>query len=195
VERIFATHGLALYDVEELPTHGGSLRIYARHNDNSDKPVSREAKALKAREEAAGFGSLETYLSFTEKVKETKRKLLEFLIRAKREGKSIVAYGAAAKGVTLLNYCGVRTDFIDYAVDLSPHKQGHFMPGVHIPIFHPDKIKETRPDYVLILPWNLRDEIMGQMAFIGKWGGQFVVPIPEVTVYEPSAVEKKVSGA
>jgi SAM-dependent methyltransferase len=195
VEKIFAAHGLALYDVEELPTHGGSLRIYARHSDNSDKPVSQQAKDMKVREKAAGFSRLETYLSFTEKVKETKRKLVEFLIRAKRENKSVAAYGAAAKGVTLLNYCGVRTDFVDYAVDLSPHKQGHFMPGVHIPIFHPDKIKDTRPDYVLILPWNLRDEIMGQMAFIGEWGGQFVVPIPEVTVYEPAAVEKTAAGA
>ena len=186
VEHVFAAHGLALYDVEEQPTHGGSLRIYARHTEDTSKTVSLRAKDLKAREEAAGFARLETYLSFSERVKETKRKLLDFLIRAKREGKSIAAYGAAAKGVTLVNYCGIRTDFIDYAVDLSPHKQGYFMPGVHIPIFHPDKIKETRPDYVLILPWNLRDEIMRQMAGIGDWGGKFVVPIPEVTVYSPS---------
>ncbi len=116
---------------------------------------------------------------------------MEFLIDTKRAGKSVVAYGAAAKGVTLLNYCGVRTDFIDYTVDLSPHKQGHFMPGVHIPIFHPDKIGETRPDYVLILPWNLKDEIMRQMADIGKWGGQFVVPIPEVMFYSASSEHKK----
>src|SRR5439155_3763834 len=137
----------------------------------------------------AGFSCLETYLFFTEKVKETKRKLLDFLIRAKREGQSVIAYGAAAKGVTLLNYCGVRSDFIDYAVDLSPHKQGLYMPGIHIPIFHPDKIKETKPDYVLILPWNLKEEVMRQMACIGGWGCQFVVPIPEVKTYSsvPSA--------
>jgi SAM-dependent methyltransferase len=190
VETVFAAHGLALYDVEELPTHGGSLRIYACHAEDSAKTASRQARALKAREEAAGVNRLDTYLSFTERAKETKRKLLDFLIRAKREGKSIAAYGAAAKGVTLLNYCGVRSDFIDYAVDLSPHKQGHFMPGIRIPIFHPDKIKETRPDYVVILPWNLKDEIMRQMAHIGRWGGQFVVPIPEVTVYSPPPLEK-----
>jgi hypothetical protein len=185
VENVFAAHGLALYDVEELPTHGGSLRIYARHVEDISKTISPHAKELKAREEAAGFTRLETYLSFSERAKETKRKLLDFLIRIKREGKSIAAYGAPAKGVTLLNYCGVRTDYIDYAVDLSPHKQGYFMPGVHIPVFHPDKIKETKPDFVIILPWNLKDEIMQQMACIGEWGGKFVVPIPEVTVYNP----------
>jgi C-methyltransferase-like protein/putative zinc binding protein/methyltransferase family protein len=182
VERVFESHGLALYDVDEIPTHGGSLRIYAAHAA-AGAPVSERARELKAREQASGFDQMETYLSFTEQVKETKRKLLEFLIHEKRNGKTIVAYGAAAKGVTLLNYCGVRTDFIDYAVDVSPHKQGHYMPGVHIPIYHPDKIKETRPDYVLILPWNLKDEIIRQMAEVGEWGGQFVVPIPELTVY------------
>jgi SAM-dependent methyltransferase len=191
VESVFAAHGLSLYDVEELPSHGGSLRIYARHVDDSSKAVSQAAKELKAREETAGITRLETYLSFTEKVRETKRKLLEFLIRAKREGKTVVAYGAAAKGVTLLNYCGVRTDFIDYAVDLSPHKQDHFMPGVRIPIFHPDKIKETKPDYVMILPWNLTHEIMCQMACIGDWGGQFVVPIPMVNVCSPAQQAKR----
>jgi SAM-dependent methyltransferase len=195
VENVFAAHGLTLYDVEELPTHGGSLRIYARHTENAARPVSQRAKELKGREEGAGFKRLDTYLSFTERVKETKRKLLEFLIRAKREGKSVVAYGAAAKGVTLLNYCGVRSDFIDYAVDLSPHKQGYFMPGVHIPIFHPDKIHETKPDYVLILPWNLKDEIMRQMVCIGKWGGKFIVPIPEVTAYGPAFLENVAAGA
>jgi hypothetical protein len=193
VERVFAAHGLALYDVEELPTHGGSLRIYACHREDGSKAPTDRIRELKAREEAAGFRRLETYLSFTEQVKETKRKLLEFLIRAKREGKSIVAYGAAAKGVTLLNYCGVRTDFIDYAVDLSPHKQGHFMPGVRIPIFHPDRIAETRPDYVLILPWNLKDEIIRQMAGIAEWGGQFVVPIPEV-MFHSALPEPKIAA-
>jgi SAM-dependent methyltransferase len=190
VESVFAAHGLSLYDVEELTTHGGSLRIYACHGDGISKTVSQRAKNLKAREAAAGLTRLETYLCFTERVKETKRKLLEFLIGAKRTGKSIVAYGAAAKGVTLLNYCGVRTDFIDYAVDLSPHKQAHFMPGIHIPIFHPDKIKETRPDYVLILPWNLKDEIIWQMAYIREWGGQFVVPIPEVSLHRAPVLQK-----
>jgi hypothetical protein len=190
VETVFAAHGLTLYDVEELPTHGGSLRVYACHSEDSSKTISERAKELKTREKTAGFDRLETYLSFDERAKETKRKLLEFLIRAKREGKSIAAYGAAAKGVTLLNYCGVGPDFIDYAVDLSPHKQGHFMPGVRIPIFHPDKIKETRPDHVLILAWNFKDEIMRQMACIGEWEGQFIVPIPEVTLYSPFSLEK-----
>jgi hypothetical protein len=190
VETVFAAHGLTLYDVEELPTHGGSLRIYARHAEDSSQAVSRRAKDLRSREEAAGFTRLETYFSFTEKVKETKRKLLDFLIRAKRERKSVAAYGAAAKGVTLLNYCGVRSDSIDYAVDLSPFKQGLFMPGIHIPIFHPDKIKETKPDYVLILPWNIKDEVMRQMEHIRDWGGQFVVPIPEVEIYSPVPAEE-----
>jgi C-methyltransferase C-terminal domain/Putative zinc binding domain/Methyltransferase domain len=183
VDKVFAAHGLKIFDVEELPTHGGSLRIYARHTENSSQPVSINILELRAREEAAGFTRLETYFSFGEQVKETKRKLLDFLIAAKREGKSIVGYGAPGKGNTLLNYCGIRTDFLDYTVDRSPHKQGLFLPGTHIPIFHPDKIQETKPDYVLILPWNLKEEIMTQMAHIRNWGGQFVVPIPEVKVY------------
>lgn len=184
VEKVFVRHGLTLFDVEELPTHGGSLRIYARHSENNSKPVSTCVTDLKDREEAAGFTRLQHYFSFAEKVKDTKRKLLLFLIRAKEEGKSIVAYGAPAKGNTLLNYCGIGSDFIDYTVDISPHKQGHFLPGTHIPIDHPDKIKETKPDYVLILPWNIKDEIMNGMAFIRGWGGQFLVPIPEVKIYE-----------
>jgi C-methyltransferase C-terminal domain/Putative zinc binding domain/Methyltransferase domain len=192
VERVFASHGLALYDVDEIPTHGGSLRIYAAHAATG-VPVTERARELKTREQSAGFDQIETYLSFTEQVKETKRKLLEFLIHQKRNGKTIVAYGAAAKGVTLLNYCGVRTDFIDYAVDVSPHKQGYYMPGVHVPIWHPDKIKETRPDYVLILPWNLKDEIIRQMADIGQWGGQFVVPIPALTVY-PAPMAQRIAA-
>jgi ABC-type Fe3+-hydroxamate transport system substrate-binding protein len=138
---------------------------------------------LRKREEQLGFGSIERYSTFTEQVKETKRKLLEFLIRAKREGKSIAGYGAPGKGNTLLNYCGVRSDFLDYTVDRSPYKQGKFLPGTHIPIFSPEKIDETKPDYVLILPWNFKDEIMNQMSHIRKWGGRFVTPIPEVKVY------------
>jgi 2-polyprenyl-3-methyl-5-hydroxy-6-metoxy-1,4-benzoquinol methylase len=184
VEKVFQRHGLAIFDVEELTTHGGSLRIYARHNDNVAEPISERILKLKKREETAQFNKLECYLSFAEKVKETKRNTLDFLIMAKREGKSIAGYGAPAKGNTLLNYCGIRTDFIDYTVDLSPHKQGHYLPGTHIPIYHPDKIKETRPDYLLILPWNIKDEIMKQMAHIRDWGGEFVVLIPEVKVFE-----------
>lgn len=183
VEKVFADHGLTIFDVEELPTHGGSLRIYARHTEDETKPITSRVKELRDRELQEGFNKLETYTSFAQRVQETKRTLLEFLIQAKREGKSIVGYGAPAKGNTLLNYCGIRSDFMDYTVDRSPHKQGHFLPGTHIPIYHPDKIKETKPDYVVILPWNLKDEIMEQMKHIREWSGQFVVLIPEVEVY------------
>lgn len=182
VEKIFAQHGLTLFDVEELPTHGGSLRIYARHAEDSTMGVSDRVHELRRREVNAGYTNIDFYLSFGERVKQIKRDLLAFLIRAKKEGKTVVGYGAPAKGNTLLNYCGIRTDFIDYTVDRSPHKQGHYLPGTHIPIEHPDKMKETRPDYVLILPWNIKDEIMGQMSHIRSWGGQFVVPIPTVRV-------------
>jgi hypothetical protein len=183
VEQVFARHGMKLFDVEELPTHGGSLRIYACHDSDASKPVETRAQELKSREEALGFGHLGHYLSFGPHVEATKRKLLSFLIAAKQEGKRVVCYGAPAKGNTLLNYCGVRTDFIDYTVDRSPHKQGHFLPGVHIPIYEPERVRVTRPDYLLILPWNIREEVMNQMSYICEWGGKFVVPIPTVQVY------------
>jgi hypothetical protein len=183
VEQVFAKHGLTLFDVEELPTHGGSLRIYGRHKENEALAVTRNVQTLKAEEDRKGFGSLARYLNFETEVKETKCQLLEFLIAAKRKGKVIVGYGAPAKGNTLLNYCGVGVDFIDFTVDRSPQKQECYLPGTHIPIFHPDKIQETKPDYVLILPWNIKDEVMQQMAHIREWGGQFVTPIPEVRVY------------
>ncbi|MGH7214258.1 MAG: methyltransferase domain-containing protein [Tepidisphaeraceae bacterium] len=184
VERVFAHHGLVLFDVEELPTHGGSLRIYARHADDTTKPVGPRLAALRRREIELGYTRLETYSTFAERVKETKRKLLAFLIDAKRAGKRIAGYGAPGKGNTLLNYCGIRTDFLDYTVDRSPHKQGRFLPGTRIPILHPDTIRQTRPDYLLILPWNLREEIMTQQAHVRAWGGKFVVPIPEVRVFD-----------
>jgi hypothetical protein len=183
VEQVFARHGMKLFDVEELPTHGGSLRIYACHEQDETKPTGARARELRAREEASGFDRLEHYLSFGPRVEECKRKLLTFLIAAKREGKQVAGYGAPAKGNTLLNYCGVRTDLISYTVDRSPHKQGRFLPGVRIPIHAPERIRQTRPDYVLILPWNIREEVMEQMSFIREWGGKFVVPIPEVSVY------------
>lgn len=183
VEQVFAAHGLTLFDVDELPTHGGSLRIYGRHTQDAGKPVTSRVTDLRSRELAAGVNRLDYYTSFSEKVKETKRKVLDFLIHARREGKTIVGYGAPGKGNTLLNYCGIRTDFIDYTVDRNPYKQGKYTPGTHIPILHPDRIRETRPDYLFLLPWNLKDEIMQQMAYIREWGGRFVVPIPEVRVY------------
>ena len=183
VEKVFAAHGLRIFDVEELSTHGGSLRIYGCHIEDKSKQTSVQVKELKAREEAAGFNNIENYFSFSKKVEETKFKLLEFLIAAKREGKSIAGYGAPGKGNTLLNYCGIRSDFIDYTVDRNPYKQGKLLPGTHIPIFHPDKIKETKPDYLLILPWNLKNEVMAQMSYVRDWGCQFVVPIPHVNIY------------
>jgi 2-polyprenyl-3-methyl-5-hydroxy-6-metoxy-1,4-benzoquinol methylase len=183
VEKVFAAQGLTIFDVEELPTHGGSLRVYACHTADASKSVSQRVSDLKSQEEAAGLTRLKCYFSFAENVKETKWKLLDFLISAKQERKSIAGYGAPAKGNTLLNYCGIRSDFIGYTVDRSLEKQGRFLPGTHIPIYNPEKIRETRPDYLLILPWNLKEEIMGQMSYIREWGGRFVVPIPEVQVY------------
>jgi hypothetical protein len=183
VEQVFDRHGLILFDVEELSTHGGSLRIYARHHDDNSKPIGERVLKLKNKEQEAGVKRMDNYLSFGERVKETKRTILEFLIKAKREGKNIAGYGAPAKGNTLLNYCGIQTDFIDYTLDRSPYKQGQYLPGSHIPIFHPDKIQETRPDYLVILPWNLKEEIMEQMSHIREWGGRFVVFIPEPKVY------------
>ena len=182
-ERILAAHGLTLFEVEELSTHGGSLRIYARHAEDSSKPVQPSVVELRAREEKLGFSRLETYASFDGQVQATKRDLLEFLIQAKRDGKSVAGYGAPGKGNTLLNYCGIRMDFLDYTVDRNPYKQGKFLPGTHIPICAPERISQTRPDYVLILPWNLKDEIMSQLACVREWGGRFVVPIPKVKVY------------
>ncbi len=184
VERAFAPHGLTIMDLDELPTHGGSLRIYARRTEFVDGPVSERVIGLRKREEEFALQNIGTYKGFAERVKEAKRKLLEFLIAAKRQGKSVAAYGAPAKGNTLLNYCGIRTDFLDYTVDRSPEKQGCFLPGVRVPIYPVECIHETHPDYVLILPWNLREEIMSQMSGIQGWGGRFVVPIPEVRVYE-----------
>ena len=182
VKKVFAKQGLSIFDVEELPTHGGSLRIYARHAEDQTKPVSQRVLDLHEREVDAGFTELSSYLSFGERVKKTKRNILDFMIRAKEEKGIIVGYGAPAKGNTLLNYCGIGTDFIEYTVDLNPYKQGRFLPGSHIPIYSPEKIMETKPDYLLILPWNLKDEIMQQMNFVRDWGCKFLLLIPEVEV-------------
>lgn len=183
VEKIFAAHDMRLFDVEELPTHGGSLRIYGCPAKANRKASNRVAE-LKRREKAAGLNTMRAYDGFGERVKRVKRRLLSFLIRAKEDGKSVAAYGAAAKGNTLLNYCGVGSDIIDYVVDANPHKQGLCLPGSHIPIVEPSRIAETRPDYLLILPWNLTDEIVAASTEIRDWGGKFIVPIPDVTVIE-----------
>jgi hypothetical protein len=182
VERIFAHHGITLFDVEELPTHGGSLRIYGRHDENTALAVTGSVRELRQRETDDGFLTLERYRGFDERVRATKRKLLSFLIDARQRGKKVVGYGAPGKGNTLLNYCGIRTDFLDFTVDANPYKQGKFTPGTRIPILAPTKIREARPDYVLILPWNLKDEISAQAAYVRGWGGKFVVPIPEMGV-------------
>jgi len=185
VNRIFKHHGLTLFDVDEIPTHGGSIRIYARHTEDESKPISANVDALLETEYQAGMLTLQFYKNFEEKVKETKRKILDFLIQAKREGRTIIGYGAPGKGNTLLNYCGIRTDFIDFTVDRSPHKQNNYLPGTLIPILGPEKIKDAKPDYVFILPWNLKEEIMDTHAYVSDWGGKFVIPIPELKVLEP----------
>ena len=182
--KIMDRFGLAVFDVEELSTHGGSLRVYACHAEDGSHAVGERVRELAQREEKAGFTRLDTYFSFDRKVKETKRKILNFLIEAKQAGKSIAGYGAPGKGNTLLNYCAIRTDFLDYTVDRNPYKHGKFLPGTHIPVFPPEEIRQTRPDYVLILPWNLRNEIREQLSYIREWGGRFVVFIPQVEVFE-----------
>jgi hypothetical protein len=182
VEKIFNHHGLNLFDVEELKTHGGSFRIYVQHQKNSDNRISESISRIKLREKKYGLDKLDSYQNFSKKVEIIKYQLRQFLTKAKKSGKSIVAYGAPAKGNTLLNYCGIGVDLIDYTVDLNPHKQGRFLPGTHIPIFHPEKIKTTKPEYLLILPWNIKDEIMEQMKHIIHWGGKFITPIPEIRV-------------
>jgi SAM-dependent methyltransferase len=182
VSSVFEAHGLRLYDVEELPTHGGSLRIHGCHADDAAKPETPAAAELRERERAAGYEQLDTYLLYGRRVEEDKREILQFLIELKRQGKRIAGYGAPAKGNTLLNYCGIGCDFIDYTCDLNPHKQGHFLPGSHIPIRSPEAIMQDKPDVVLILPWNLKDEIMQQLGAIGDWGGRFAARTPELTL-------------
>jgi len=176
-EHVLAAHGLAVTDADDLPTHGGSLRVHVRHQAIAGDASPRVA-AVRSRESTLGVATIAYYRGFDERVRETKRALLELLTRIKRDGKRIVGYGAPGKGNTLLNYCGVRTDFVDFTVDRNPHKQGKFLPGTHIPILHPDRLREARPDFVLILPWNLTDEIVTQLAFVREWGARFIVPIP-----------------
>jgi SAM-dependent methyltransferase len=182
VSRVLAAHGLEVFDVEELATHGGSLRLFAQRAGDGRHPIAARGAALLEREAALGIESLDYYRAFAARVRETKWKLVEFLIGERRRGRTIVGYGAPAKGNTLLNYCGVRGDLLDYTVDRSPHKQGLYLPGTRIPIHSPERIRATRPDWVLILPWNLKHEVMAQMADVRSWGGRFLVAIPEVTV-------------
>jgi SAM-dependent methyltransferase len=181
-EKIFTFNELTVFDVEEISTHGGSLRIYVRHTEGDSRQVEKRVVDIREKEMLRGMEDLNYYSAFEKKVRETKGKILEFLIRAKRDEKTVVGYGAPGKGNILLGYCGIRTDFLDFTVDRNPYKQGKFLPGTHIPIFHPDKIKEYRPDYVMILPWNLKSEIMEQLAYIKEWGGKFIIPIPEFQI-------------
>ena len=183
VERVFAAHGLAIFDVEELPTHGGSLRVFVQHAATPLHPTQPAVAALRARELAAGYERPELYAHFRNQVSETKRNLLEFLIKARRAGKSVVGYGAPGKGNTLLNYCGIREDFLEYTVDRNPYKQGMFTPGTRVPIYSPARLAETRPDYILILPWNLKEEISDQLSYTRTWGARFVVPVPQLEVF------------
>jgi hypothetical protein len=182
VASILARHGLEVFDVDELPTHGGSLRVYARHQDDLTHPVDPSVKDLLVREEAFGLTDVDRYRQFASQVEETKRGILQLLIRLKSEGAVIAGYGAPGKGNTLLNYCGIRSDFIDFTVDRNPYKQGKFLPGTHIPIYSPDEIDRRRPDFVFILPWNVKEEIVAQLAHIREWGGRFIVPIPSAQV-------------
>ena len=182
VGRVFAAHGLRLFDVEELPTHGGSLRIFGCHDDDPRERSGAAAELLE-RERDAGLEDVQTYLAYHDRVIEDKRRILTFLIGLKDEGNSIAGYGAAAKGNTLLNFCGVGRDFIDFTCDANPHKQNHVLPGTHIPILSPDAIRERRPDVVLILPWNIKEEIMEQLSFIREWGGRFAARSPELRLF------------
>ena len=182
VQQIFASQGLELFDVEEIPTHGGSLRIYAKHAADSSKPVSENVAALLKKEIDKGMATLDYYHNFQQKVLKVKLNLTDFLIQQKRAGKKVAAYGAAAKGNTLLNYCGIKNDLIDFVVDANPHKQDKFLPASHIPVVNEQYLKDAKPDFVIILPWNLKDEITFQLNYIKEWGGQFVIPIPELQI-------------
>ena len=182
VQKIFAFHGLKVFDVEELPTHGGSLRIYASHAEDTTHEVSENILQVLDKEVAAGMRELSYYQDFQSQADRVKYELLSFLIEQRRQGKKVAAYGASAKGNTMLNYCGIKKDLIPFVVDASHHKQGKFLPGSHIPVVTEEEIKKVKPDYVLILPWNIKDEIMEQLEYVRKWGGNFVIPIPKLTV-------------
>lgn len=182
VEACFAKHGLTIYDVEEVPTHGGSLRVFATHRGNKNRLVTQNVSQLREREIKKGYNKIDLYTTFAPKAEKVKRDFLRFILDAKENNKTIVGYGAAAKGNTLLNYCGIKPDLISYVVDKNPHKQNRFLPGSRIPIYDPKKIFETKPDYVVILPWNIKDEVIASNEKIREWGGKFVVPIPSVQI-------------
>ncbi|QEC43860.1 class I SAM-dependent methyltransferase [Pseudobacter ginsenosidimutans] len=182
VQQIFAAAGLEMFDVEEIPTHGGSLRIYAHHKEDTTRAVTANVQALLDKEKNKGMQGLTYYDNFQQKALKVKMDLMDFLVTQKRAGKKVAAYGAAAKGNTLLNYCGIKDDLIDYVVDANPHKQGKFLPASHIPVLDLEHLKKHQPDFVLILPWNIKDEITQQLAFIKEWNGQFVVPIPSLQI-------------
>jgi hypothetical protein len=179
VKQIFEAHGLAMFDVEEIPTHGGSLRIYAKHKEDNSKAISESVRALLEKEKAAGLLSLDYYTSFQDKAFAVKLAFIEFLVNAKKDGKKVAGYGAAAKGNTLLNYCGVKSDLIDYVVDANPNKRNKFLPGSHIPVLDEAHLKNNKPDYIIIFPWNIKDEVMKQLSYVKEWKGQFLIPIPK----------------
>jgi C-methyltransferase C-terminal domain/Putative zinc binding domain/Methyltransferase domain len=180
--KVLSAHGLEVFDVDKLATHGGSLRLYAQRRSSGRRPVGPKVEALLQRERALGFDTLEGHRGFSARVEETKWRLLEFLIQCRREGKRVAGYGAPGKGNTLLNYCGIRTDLLGFTVDRNPYKQGQFLPGTHIAIRHPEALEEARPDFILILPWNLKQEIVAQLSYTREWGARCVVPIPGVEV-------------
>jgi 2-polyprenyl-3-methyl-5-hydroxy-6-metoxy-1,4-benzoquinol methylase len=184
IEKFFSAHGLTIFDAEEIPTHGGSLRIYARHSENQQIPKTNHPQEIKAVEKAEGFEEVDKYFSYCKKVEQTKNDLLNTLTKVKSNGKSVIGYGAHAEAHTLLNYCGIGTDLLDYLADRNPNKQRKFLAGVHLPIFSPEKIQETKPDYVLILPWSIKTELMSQLSKISNWGGRFIVPIPKLEIYD-----------
>jgi hypothetical protein len=179
VKQIFEAHGLAMFDVEEIPTHGGSLRIYAKHKEDNSKAISESVRALLEKEKAAGLLSIDYYTSFQDKAFAVKLAFIEFLVNAKKDGKKVAGYGAAAKGNTLLNYCGVKSDLIDYVVDANPNKRNKFLPGSHIPVLDEAHLKNNKPDYIIIFPWNIKDEVMKQLSYVKEWKGQFLIPIPK----------------
>jgi hypothetical protein len=184
INRLAHRHALRIFDVEHLSTHGGSLRVYLCHAD-ANHPTFSSVQTLLAHERRAGYENLDTYTAFADKVHRTKRELLSFLIKCKQQGAKICGYGAPGKGNTLLNYCGIGQDFIDFTVDRNPYKHGRFTPGMHIPIYPVSAIDEAKPDYLMVLPWNLKTEIVEQMHHVGAWGCKFIVPIPSVEVIDP----------